>query len=294
MAATTSTTRMMLLTRKLQWSPSPSSSLVKRSLSYSLQSVGRAGNSGSTTTTTTRHASSRPSYQVYSDDVSFSIKSMAPEFRAVGASGSTVVLEKKGRLMFEWVPKTTLTTAGAPRNYNNNNNNNNNNFGTARFAWDKPLRFAMSPEEVGLVLARIRQGQSVEIHRRGGFGGAPPTTSTTTTIQQQHVPLKVLRVAPLPGGGMRIVCDYELDGHGGQEPPEPHESQGPLGIDLMVGETQVVQSIMDYSLPRLSGWATLLDHSMEHAFVEATTVTNPHNYGGGGGGGGRSDGGVPF
>ena len=211
---------------------------------------------------------------------------MAPEFRVVGAAGTTVVLDKKGRLMLEWVPK--MSTTAPPQN----NNNNNNNFGTARFAWDKPLRFAMSPEEVGLVLARVRQGESVEIHRRGGSGfGGPQHGTSTTTIQQQHVPLKVLRVAPLPGGGLRIVCDYELDGHGGQEPPEPNESQGPLGIDLMVGESQVVQSIMEYSLPRLAGWTSLLDQSIEQAFVAATSVTNPHNYGGGGGG--RTDG-VPF
>jgi hypothetical protein len=94
-----------------------------------------------------------------------------------------------------------------------------------------------------------------------------------------------------------MVCDYELDGQGGQASPE-NESQGPLGIDLMVGESQVVQSILEYSLPRLTGWTALLDHSVDHSFSSAATVPNPHNYGGGGGGygggGGRTQGGVPF
>jgi len=205
----------------------------------------------------------RPAYQVYSDDLSFSIKSIAPEFRVVGGGMKSLVLDKKGKLMLEWVPKTA-----------------NQN---TRFAWDKPLRFALSPEEVGLVLTRMRQGKPVEIHRRnpnnsiGGSGGGG--VSQPPPSQGGQNSLKVFRVEPLTSGGVRMVCDYEFDGQGGQLSPEPNESQGPLMMDLLVGETEVIQSILEYSMPRLTGWTVMLDQSIDHALKSSTDVPDPHTYG---------------
>jgi hypothetical protein len=63
----------------------------------------------------------------------------------------------------------------------------------------------------------------------------------------------------------------------------------------MAGEYQVVKSIMEYSMPRLIGWSTMLDHAIEKSVMDQI------NSGGGGGGGGGStsygggyEGGVPF
>lgn len=250
-----------------------------RSLSsYSLQSV-RAQSSDS------QIINARPAYQIYGENVAFSIKPIPPEFRAV-SGGKTVVLDgtKKGRLMLEWVPRISIP-------------------GQNKFAWDRPLRFALTPEEIGLVLTRLKQEKSVELNRHlrtttGDYGDYFSNNNNNTNDDDNMDSLmKVFRAETLPNGSIRFVCDHEKDGRGGQDPPSQNESKGPLEIDLMVGEGFVVQSLMEYSIPRLTGWSTMLDHSMDQAFRASTAfVPNPHNYisrGRGGGGGGREDG-VPF
>jgi hypothetical protein len=64
---------------------------------------------------------------------------------------------------------------------------------------------------------------------------------------------------------------------------------GPLEIILMAGEYQVVKSIIEYSIPSLVGWSTMLDSAMEEAINGASNQDNgPYNSRGGSGGG------VPF
>ena len=54
----------------------------------------------------------------------------------------------------------------------------------------------------------------------------------------------------------------------------------------MVGEYQVVRSIFQYSMPRLIGWSTMMDVTMDNAFNNTTrgqqtshySLQNPHNY----------------
>ena len=244
---------------------STASSFRARPFSYSLQSV-RAQSSDS-------QVNARPSYQIYGENVVFTIKSIPPEFRAV-SGGKTIVLDgsKKGRLLLEWTPRAP-STEGA---FNN------------KFAWDRPLRFGLSPEEIGLVVARLKCGQSVELNRQlRPEGGMSYDDDNMGSI------MKVFRAEPLPSGSIRMACDYEMDGRGGQNAPNANESRGPLGIELLVGESQVIQSIMEYSIPRLTGWSTMLDQSMEYAF-RGSSVPNPHNYNSGGPGGAGRDDGVPF
>lgn len=177
-----------------------------------------------------------------------------------------MVLDKKGRLLLEWVPRVQANNQGG---------------GTyAKFAWDRPLRFGLSPEEIGLYLSRLKFGQAVEFNRQnrsdyGNSNGAQFGDAATGSM------LKVFRAQPLPDGTVRMECDYELDGQGGQEPPTEYESRGPLEINLLAGESQVLQSIMEYSIPRLTGWSTMMDHSMDNAFYTAASgggIPNPHNY----------------
>mmetsp|Transcript_16058 Transcript_16058/g.28866 ORF Transcript_16058/g.28866 Transcript_16058/m.28866 type:complete len:151 (+) Transcript_16058:3-455(+) len=96
-----------------------------------------------------------------------------------------------------------------------------------------------------------------------------------------NAPEKVFRGLLTPDGSLQLSVDFERDGIGGQEPPTPNEARGPLHIDLMVGEVHVLKSIVQYSLPRLTGWSDMMDHSMEEAIRKSTGPTNhssPHNY----------------
>jgi hypothetical protein len=62
-----------------------------------------------------------------------------------------------------------------------------------------------------------------------------------------------------------------------------------LEIILMAGEYQVVKSIIEYTIPRLVGWSTMLDSAMEEAINGASNQDNgSYNNRGGSGGG------VPF
>jgi hypothetical protein len=60
----------------------------------------------------------------------------------------------------------------------------------------------------------------------------------------------------------------------------------------MVGEYQVLRSIIEYSLPKLVGWSTMFDRNVEQAVNKSVQGHqrgygggSPHNYQGGGGGG---------
>lgn len=223
-----------------------------RSLSYSLQSF--PSQSGSAPS-----ANTRPSYQVFGDNVCFVIKTINPEFRAVG-TGNTVIVDKKGKLLFEWVPKVPSVN---------------------KFLFDRPLRFALSPEEVALVLTKLRYGQSVELNRQNR------SEYDDTSV------VKVFRATAMTDGSVRMSCDYEKDGQGGQPPSSEYESTGPLEINLLIGESIVVQSIMEYSIPRLTGWTTMLDHSIENSF-RASTVNNNNNTGNYNKGNRRDDTVLPF
>lgn len=177
----------------------------------------------------------------------------------VGAN-NTVVLDKKGKLFFEWVPRIPSSN---------------------RYAYDRPLRFAFSPEETALLFAKLKYGQAVELNRQQ----QKPEMNDDSLV-------KVFRAIPMPDGSVRMSCDYEKDGRGGQPPMSEQEATGPLEINLMVGESITVQSILEYSIPRLTGWCTMLDLSIDQA-MKGSNVPNPHNYNTGAVSGGRRND-VPF
>jgi hypothetical protein len=41
----------------------------------------------------------------------------------------------------------------------------------------------------------------------------------------------------------------------------------------MLGEFHVLRSIIEYSIPRLIGWSTMMDHSMEQALFRASSTS---------------------
>ena len=201
----------------------------------------------------------RPTYQLYGDDVAFAVKCINPEFRVVGTN-NTVILDKKGKLFFEWVPRIPSSN---------------------RYAYDRPLRFALSPEEAALLFAKLKYGQAVELNRQ------------QRNDMDDNSLVKVFRATPMPDGTVRMSCDYEKDGRGGQPPISEHETTGPLEINLMVGESITVQSILEYSIPRLTGWCTMLEHSIDQA-MRGSNAPSPQNYGGLADSGRRNKNDVPF
>lgn len=56
----------------------------------------------------------------------------------------------------------------------------------------------------------------------------------------------------------------------------------------MVGEFQVLRSIIEYSIPKLVGWSTMFDRNIEQAVSKSVQSGgnqrggSPHNYQGGG------------
>ena len=71
--------------------------------------------------------------------------------------------------------------------------------------------------------------------------------------------------------------------------------KGPFEIQLMVGEYQVLRSIIEYSIPKLVGWSTMFDRNVEQAVSKSVqsggnqqrgghSGGSPHNYQGSGGG----------
>lgn len=144
-----------------------------------------------------------PSYQIYGENTAFTMKCIMPGFRVVG--NRTVIMEskQKGRLLMEFTPRQS--------------------YDGGKFAWDKSLKFALSAEEVGTLIARLSNLQPVEFARQTGgnpqygFHGSN-NDSGAGSLQ------KVFRAIPNSDGHIQLSIDYELDGRGGQDPPNPKES----------------------------------------------------------------------
>ena len=71
---------------------------------------------------------------------------------------------------------------------------------------------------------------------------------------------------------------------------------GPLSIHLTAGEFQVILSILEYSIPRLTGWSIMFEHAMESSVNQQERSGQPQsdNYQGGGKGGFFDSHDVPF
>jgi hypothetical protein len=146
-----------------------------------------------------------PSYQIYGENTAFTMKCIMPGFRIVG--NRTVIMEtsKKGRLLLEFTPRQAHDNA--------------------KFAWDRSLKFALSAEEIGTLVARLSTLQPVEFARQTaqnsnaqyGFHGNN-NDKGMGSLQ------KVFRAIPNSDGSIQFSVDYELDGRGGQDPPNPKES----------------------------------------------------------------------
>ena len=144
-----------------------------------------------------------PSYQVYGEEIAFTVKCIMPTFRVVGKR--TVVMDKAnaGRLLLEFTPRMA-----------------NDN----RFAWDSSIKFALSAEEVGTLVAHLTHGQPLELARQTAQGGGNQQYGFHDNKGVGSLQ-KVLRVMPENGGmAVTMSIDYEVDGRKGQDPPNPQEA----------------------------------------------------------------------
>jgi hypothetical protein len=143
---------------------------------------------------------------------------------------------------------------------------------------DGAIRFALSPEECGLVLDQIPKNQPVVLLRR-----LPLSPEYDVG---QELPDKVLHIVPGQGGMVSFKVDFELHGVGGQAAGgnQSPDVVGPLEVVCQAGEMQVMLSLIQTTLPHLVGWTTQLDVAIQSAVGYA--IRNHSNSGGGGGGGG--------
>jgi hypothetical protein len=89
-----------------------------------------------------------------------------------------------------------------------------------KFAWDRPIRFALSAEEAGLVMARLDKGEKVEVNRQTRAENSQYSDVAVGDGALQ----KVFRATPHPDGCVQFIIDYELNGQGGQAPPTNNEA----------------------------------------------------------------------
>eukprot|EP00980_Cylindrotheca_fusiformis_P002920 scaffold678_cov98-Cylindrotheca_fusiformis.AAC.4 len=224
-----------------------------------------------------------PSYQIYGENVAFTMSYIMPTFRVVGNKNRPLVfVDKQGRLLLQLNPRSF-------------------GVGGTKFAWDRPLRFALSAEEVSTLLAALSSWQPVEFVRQVGGGQCGFHHGADNNICGLSLQ-KVFRAIPNRNdddgddddGSIELSIDYELDGRGGQNPPNPNDAPGPMGISVTTAEYQVIKALMEYSIPRLLGWPQLMDRPLEQLMQtdcnnnnnndDNDDVPSPHNYKRGSGG----------
>lgn len=273
---------------------------IRRSLSFYNDPPSNFGSGGGNSQQTPTMVS--PAYTVYGEEIAFTLKAIPPEYRVLPSG--TVILDasKRGRLLFEWTPM-----AG-----------HDDGTGKKRYRWNASTRFALTAEEAGCLMARIDRGDpSVEFSRRVSGDLSPTGQSVDKIFLAKTIGLESTTTSAEAEGssgitkndGISLLVDYvDPDNHRFGQIPHPLPAggggpgafgnegmRGPLEIRLMVGEYQVLRSIIDYSIPKLVGWSTMLDRNVEQAIsksIEGGGIqregggryggNSPHNYQGGG------------
>lgn len=129
-----------------------------------------------------------------------------------------------------------------------------------------------------MLLDQLKKDQKVEFLRRAynhdNLGHSYPAATPET-------PDKVMYITPGQAGMALFKVDFEKDGVGGQEQVLKNgPMMGPLEVVVQTGELQVMLSIIESSLPQLTGWTTSMDIAMQRAVNTIMAEA---------GGGGRGD-----
>lgn len=139
------------------------------------------------------------------------------------------------------------------------------------FQWDEKVGFALSVEEIGLLISQLPHygvtfNRKVGGDQSTGFNGGSydlVTTSTNDSID------KVLTVQPGDGATITFRIDYMKDGMGGQLSPASATNESsrsaPLEVTVEAGEWEVLLSLFKESLPYFCGWNKMMDISIVNA-----------------------------
>jgi hypothetical protein len=165
-----------------------------------------------------------PSYQVYGETAALTLRMIPPTFKQYGKSTVVVDGNKKGRLMLEFTPRKTgiesstysMIYYSLPISQCQTKNEvmiscDSHAFIVpsipGRYAWDRSIKFAITAEETGMLLAKLHTLDGIDLYRQ----------------QAANSTHKVLRVQEFPDGSALFLVDYYLDGVGGQDSPSPKE-----------------------------------------------------------------------
>lgn len=181
-----------------------------------------------------------PQYHVFGERSMLCIKIILPKFRTV--RGDALVTDKsgKGRMLLEFTP------SSAERNYQ----------------WNDQVRFALSPEEVGLFCNQLPHHE-IELSRRATsfYPGEEDENNNLGAITNND-PVKILKVSPRDGASVAFTIDFVKNGIGGQS------EIGPLEVVAQAGEFEIIAAIMRSSLPVLVGWSPLVDIALQYSINE--------------------------
>ena len=190
-----------------------------------------------------------PQYSVVGESSLLSLKPIMPKFKSV--SNDAVSLQQKGRLLFEFSPANGGNQPG--------------------WKWDEKIGFALSVEEIGLLISQLPH-YGVTLTRKvggdqsSGFNGGSynlVSSSSNETID------KVLTAQPGDGATIIFRVDYMKDGVGGQIPPAAATNEtstaAPLEVMVEAGEWEVMLSIFKESIPYLLGWNKMMSIGVENA-----------------------------
>eukprot|EP00550_Attheya_septentrionalis_P009154 CAMPEP_0198286752 /NCGR_PEP_ID=MMETSP1449-20131203/5731_1 /TAXON_ID=420275 /ORGANISM="Attheya septentrionalis, Strain CCMP2084" /LENGTH=276 /DNA_ID=CAMNT_0043984541 /DNA_START=142 /DNA_END=972 /DNA_ORIENTATION=+ len=197
-------------------------------------------------------------YAVFGESSVISLSPILPTYKQAGAEG--VAVDKKGRMILEWVPRS----------------NDNKSW-----AWNDKIRLALSVEEIGLVINQLPHFP-VEISRplyagqdddtNSHFSGSGPVIG--------DMPEKVFKAIPGEGATITLSIDYVKDGIGGQYGEDGKTA--PIEITVQVGEFEVMKSILKESIPFLTGFTALMKLSEEREIAQMGTSYNQGRFSGGG------------
>lgn len=190
-----------------------------------------------------------PSYYVYGDNCILHIKPIMPKFKSVTQDG--ISLQEKGRMLLELAPAKTGNQRG--------------------FNWEEKISFALTVEEMGLMLSqlphyRVAFGRKIGGNNSTGFNGAGYDL-VSAPVSNESID-KVLIADPDDGATITFRLDFQKEGVGGQFPP-PGTNEGcrsaPLEATIEAGEWEVIKTLFRESIPRFLGWSKMMDIELSSA-----------------------------
>jgi hypothetical protein len=154
-----------------------------------------------------------PAYTVYGEEFAFTLKTIAPEFRAYPSGLVVLEASNRGKFLLEWTPISGQDNA-------------KNSYGSKqRFQWDATTRIALTAEEAGSLLAKLDRGDpSVEFSRK-----VPGDQMGRKNLEKLFIAKKI----KLKGGendGISLLVDYvDPDKHQLGQFPHPQPPRGGPG-----------------------------------------------------------------